>query len=62
MTLDDNDQPLQSILHSACFSCRQERRLRVVAGGSDRAGSDCHCCYYSWRDIHDTLHQTASYY
>jgi len=25
-----------------------------------RAGTDCRCCYYSWRDIADTLHQTES--
>jgi len=38
-----------------CFVCRQ-----FAAAGSRRTGSDCLCCYYSWRDIHDTLHQTES--
>ena len=38
-----------------CLVCRQ-----FSPAGGHRAGSDCRCCYYSWRDIADTAHQTES--
>jgi len=38
-----------------CLVCRQ-----FTPAGSHRAGSDCHCSFYSWRDITDTLHQAES--
>jgi len=53
---------ISSVDITAMYVCRQERRLRVefAPAGSHRGVSDCRCCYYSWRYIADTAHQTES--